>query len=388
MTLSQEFDNLLSPQERDYLSSAKTLGADLIAPNAKDWEYARKSPVDSLRKAISAGFASIELPISFGGLGFSYGVKMRLAEELSKFDLAFTFALIQHHNALVRVADLPRSVQSQEIIKRMLVGELIGCTAMSEPQAGSDFGSLQTVAKKVQGGWLLTGEKGWITNATVADVYLTYAQTDVSLGYKGIACFVVLANQPGFIRQPGYELHGAHATGVGGFGLKDYFVPDEMVLYFPGTAFKIAMQGVNRARIHVTAMNAGIVESSLAIAMQYGGNRKAFGKSLLDFQGLAWSLASVAADLEAMRSLAYRGARLIMSGEDALESAALAKKFGNDRALGAVAACMQAMGANGLKAEYPLARHLSAAKLLTYTDGTVEMMNERISAVGRKRYSE
>ena len=77
-----------------------------------------------------------------------------------------------------------------------------------------------------------------------------------------------------------------------------------------------------------------------------------------------------------------------MSGEDALESAAIAKKFGNDRALGAVAACMQAMGANGLKAEYPLARHLSAAKLLTYTDGTVEMMNERISAVGRKRYSE
>ena len=135
-------------------------------------------------------------------------------------------------------------------------------------------------------------------------------------------------------------------------------------------------------------MNAGILESSMTTAIQYGDKRKAFGKPLLDFQGLAWSLAEVATDIEAMRSLAYRGARLIINGEDALETAAIAKKFGNDRTLMGIAACMQAMGANGLRAEYPLARHLSAAKLLSYTDGTVEMMNERISTIIRKKYSE
>lgn len=384
MTLSQEFDNLLSAKERDYLSLARAFGVNTIAPNAKDWEYARKSPVDSLRKAISAGFAAIELPESDGGLGFSFGTKMRLAEELSKYDLAFTFSLIQHHNALVRVADLDSKEQSKKIIAHMLTGNWIGCTAMSESEAGSDFGALKTTAKKVAGGWVLSGEKAWITNASIADVYLTYAQTDVSLGYKGIACFIVLAKNSGFIRQPQYELHGAHATGVGGYGLNKYFVEDSLVLYPPGIAFKTAMNGVNRARIHVSAMNAGILDSSLQTALQYGEKRQAFGKSLLDFQGLAWSLANVATNLEAMRSLAYRGAVQIMSSEDAVQLAAMAKKFSNEHTLNGVVTCMQAMGANGLRAEYPLARHLAAAKLLAYTDGTVEMMNERIVAMMRK----
>jgi alkylation response protein AidB-like acyl-CoA dehydrogenase len=386
MTLTEEFDQSLSSPERDLLESAKSFGSSFIAPNAKDWEYARKLPINELREAINEGFGSIELPTSFGGLGFSYSVKMRLAEELSGFDLAFTFALIQHHNALVRVSELINSDHSRELVTNMLTGKLIGCTAMSEPEAGSDFASLRTVAKKVSGGWILNGEKGWIANATVANVFLTFAQTDASIGSKGIACFVVLSNEPGFIRKAGYELHGAHAMGVGGYGLVDYFVPDHYVLYGPGVAFKTALQGVNRARIHVTAMNAGILESSLATAVQYGNKRQAFGKSLLEFQGLSWSLANVATNLEAIRSLAYRGARQIMMGEDALESAAIAKKFGNDRTLEGVTACMQAMGANGLRAEYPLARHLAAAKLLSYTDGTVEMMNERISSVLKKKY--
>ena len=388
MTLTEEFDQSLKAAERNFLANAIQFGASHIAPHAKKWEYSRCSPEKELRDAVAQGFASIELPLDLGGPGFSFGTKMRLAEELSKFDLAFTFALIQHHNALVRVAELPPSKEAKEILQKMLSGELIGCTAMSEPEAGSDFAALSTNAKKVDGGWILSGEKGWITNATIADVCLIYAQTDESMGYKGIACFVVLADQKGFIRQPAYDLHGAHAMGVGGFGLDQYFVPDHLLLYGPGAAFKTALHGVNRARVHVTAMNAGILESSMATAIQYGDKRKAFGKPLLDFQGLAWSLAEVATDIEAMRSLAYRGARLIMNGEDALEAAAIAKKFGNDRTLMGIAACMQAMGANGLRAEYPLARHLSAAKLLSYTDGTVEMMNERISTIIRKKYSE
>jgi alkylation response protein AidB-like acyl-CoA dehydrogenase len=158
-----------------------------------------------------------------------------------------------------------------------------------------------------------------------------------------------------------------------------------MVIYPPGEGFKAAMNGVNRARVHVSAMNAGLLDSSLSTALKYGQERKAFNSSLLDFQGLRWSLVDVATDLEALRLLTYRGARLIDAGEDAQEAAAMAKKFGSDRTLQGVAACIQAMGANGLRADYPLARHLAAAKLLTYTDGSTEMMNERIGHLLRKR---
>lgn len=385
MTPTEEFDAALSPEERTFLERVKAFGETVVAPQAKEWEYARLPPVDILRRACREGFAGVELPKEFGGLGLRFSAKARMAEELGKHDLAFTFALIQHHNALVRVAESAQTEDARKLVARMLTGDAIGCTAMSEPDAGSDFSALATVARKVDGGWRLDGEKGWITNAAIADVFLTYAQTEPGSGSKGIACFIVTSDAQGFERQPAYEMHGAHAAGVGGYAMKDCFVRDAMLLYPPGAGFKSAMQGVNRARIHVTAMNAGILESALSTALHYGEQRKAFGKPLLDFQGLAWSLADVATHLAAMRLLAYRGAQLIDQGHDAVEAAAIAKKFGNDYALKGIAACMQAMGANGLRADYALARHLTAAKLLAYTDGTVEMMNERIVHLLRKR---
>jgi acrylyl-CoA reductase (NADPH) len=308
-----------------------------------------------------------------------------MAEEFSKHDLAFTFALMQHHNAMVRIAESAPHETARELVPRMLAGELIGCTAMTEPTAGSDFSAIATRARRVRSGWLLTGDKGWIANASIANVCLTYAQTDPALRNDGIACFIVRSDAPGFTRQPAYELQAAHAIGVGGFTLTNCFVPEAMLLYPPSEAFKAAMQSVNRARVHVAAMNAGLLDASLLAAVRYGAKRRAFDASLLDFQGLRWSLVDVATDLAALRLLAYRGARLIDSHEDAQEAAAMAKKFGNDRAHPGIAACIQAMGANGLRADYPLARHLAAAKLLAYTDGTVEMMNERIGYLLRKR---
>lgn len=385
MTSTEEFDAGLSPEVRAFIDRCRVFGQTEIAPYAKEWEYTRRSPLEALRRACDAGLSIVEMPKAQGGLGLPFSAKMRMAEELSKHDLAFTFALMQHHNVVARIAESASEAAAKALLPGLMRGDVIGCTAMTEPSAGSDFAAIATRAQRVEGGWRLTGEKGWIANAAVAGVILTYAQTDPVLGNRGIACFVVLAESPGFQRHAAYDLHGAHAIGVGGFVLEDCFVPDTMVVYPPGEGFKSAMNGVNRARVHVSAMNAGLVDSSLGIALQYSQERKAFNTSLLDFQGLRWSLVDVATDLEALRLLTYRGARLIDAGEDAQEAAAMAKKFGSDRTLAGVAACMQAMGANGLSADYPLARHLAAAKLLTYTDGSTEMMNERIGYLLRKR---
>jgi alkylation response protein AidB-like acyl-CoA dehydrogenase len=385
MTLTEEFDASLTADARDFLQRARLFAENVIAPAAKAWEYARRVPLDALQAACREGFAGVELARDSGGLGLPFSAKMRMAEELSKQDLAFTFSLIQHHNATVRIAESGTAAAAEKLVAKMLAGAAIGCTAMSESGAGSDFSAIRTSARKVADGWLLDGEKAWITNASVADVFLTYAQTDPALGSKGIACFIVTSDTPGFFRQPAYELHGAHAIGVGGYTMKDCFVADALLLYPSGEGFKEAMQGVNRARVHVTAMNAGILDASLSTALGYAAQRQAFGKALLDFQGLSWSLVDVATELEAMRLLAYRGARLIEQGTDAQEAAAMAKKFGNDRTLKGIEACMQAMGANGLRADHPLARHLAAAKLLAYTDGTIEMMNERLAHLLRKR---
>ena len=203
---------------------------------------------------------------------------------------------------------------------------------------------------------------------------MAYAQTDKSLGYRGIICLAIEAERPGFHREKPFELHGGHAIGVGGFRLVDYFAPDEAVLHPPGKAFKAALAGINGARAYVAAMCCGMLQASLETAVRYTQQRRTFGQPVIEHQGVRWKL------VDAARLLCYRAARLIDEGADAVMPAAYAKKFATDMAVQRIADCIQAMGANGLRADYPLARHLAGAKIAAYTDGSIEMMNERIGA--------
>ena len=262
----------------------------------------------------------------------------------------------------------------------MIAGDVIGCAGLSEPGVGSDFGGLEMKAERVAGGWKLNGAKAWITNAAVAGFSFVYAQTDKAQGWRGIACFAVEADRPGFQREKPFELHGGHAIGVGGFRLKDYIAPDDAVLQLPGQAFKSALAGINGARTYVAAMCCGMLQASLETAVRYTQERRTFGQPVIQHQGVRWKLVDAATDLEAARLLAYRAARLIDEGGDAVLAAAHAKKFATEMALRRIGDCIQAMGANGLRAEYPLARHLACAKIAAYTDGSIEMMNERIGA--------
>jgi alkylation response protein AidB-like acyl-CoA dehydrogenase len=140
----------------------------------------------------------------------------------------------------------------------------------------------------------------------------------------------------------------------------------------------VALAGINGARTYVAAMCCGMLQASLETAVRYTQQRRTFGQAVIEHQGVRWKLVDAATDLEAARLLTYRAARLIDEGGDAVLPAAHAKKFATEMALRRIADCIQAMGANGLRAEYPLARHLAGAKIAAYTDGSIEMMNERI----------
>ncbi|MBI3838333.1 MAG: acyl-CoA/acyl-ACP dehydrogenase [Planctomycetia bacterium] len=381
----EEFDLYLAPAEREMVERAKEFGQRVVAPGARAWEYERRHPTEALRAACAEGFCGIELSPAFGGRGLRFSTKMRVAEELARYDFGFAFSLLNHHNVTVRIA-AGKSALAERLVPRMLSGEAIGCSAFTEPGHGSDLVGLTTLATKVDGGWTLSGEKAWICNAAVADVIITLAQTSPVAGSKGIASFIVEADRPGFLRQSAYALHGAHAIGVAGFRLENYFAPDNALLDPPGTAFKATLSGINGARCYVAAMCAGMLESAIGHAVRYAGERQAFGRKVIEFQGLRWSLVDVQTDLAAMRLLAYRAARQIDAGQSAEESAAYAKKFAGDRTIGHIAACIQVMGANGLRSDHPLMRHLAAAKTACFTDGTTEMMNERLGKLMMHRY--
>lgn len=381
-----DFDAQLTPAEREIVERAREFGRRVVEPNAARWELERRVPLEALRAACAVDLARIELPQAAGGLGMSFGTKLRAVEELAKFDFAFAFSLVNHHNATVRISQAQPAVAAR-LLPRMLSGELIGCAAYTEPEHGSDLSGITTTAKKTDDGWLLGGTKAWITNAAVAGVAITLAQTEPGARSRGLASFVVEADRPGFTREPAYRLQGCHAIGAGGFRLEDYAVPGESLLDAPGEAFHRAITGINGARAYVAAMCAGMLDSAIQYAVQYGARRQAFGHKLIEFQGLRWSLVDAETDLAALRLLAYRAARKIDSQDTADEDAARAKKFAGQRTLVHLAACIQALGAHGLSAEHPLVRHLLAAKTACFTDGTTEMMNQRLGKLLESRYA-
>ncbi len=377
-SITAEFDAALSQPERDLIARARAFAETQVGPNAARWEWERKHPTDAVRAACTEGLHIVELPAAQGGLGLSFSAKLRMCEEIARHDYAFAFSLVNHANATTRLARDGSPALVERLLPRMLSGDVIGCAGLTEPGAGSDFAAIQTRARKVAGGWILDGAKAWIGNAAVAGVVATYAQTDPSLGSKGIGCFAVEAERPGFLREPPFALHGGHAHGAGGFRMENYFVPDDAVLQLPGEAFKMALTGINGARAYVAAMCCGMLAASIETATAYTNERQTFGRKVIEHQGVRWKLVDALTDLEAARLLTYRAARLIDRRADAVLPAAHAKKFATEMALKRIADCIQAMGANGLRAEYPLSRHLACAKIACYTDGSIEMMNERI----------
>ncbi len=383
--LKQHFAAFDGPA-RDFLEKVGAFRRSVVQPRAAGWEAARQVPVEVLREAADLGLLGVETPIARGGLGQGFRVKLAMAEELARGDMAFAFSLVNTQNVASRLAASPAPRHRETYAPALLRGELFGATALTEPHAGSDFSAITTRARRVEGGWVLNGEKAWITNAAVADLFMLYAQTDPEAGWRGIAGFLVDARRPGFERGEPYALMGGHAIGVGGFRLRDYFLPEEDALSAPGEGFKLALNLVNGARVYVAAMCAGMLASSLETALDYGAGRKTFGQPVIRHQGVNWALGDVANDLEALRGLVWPAGERIERGDDPVMAAAHAKKFAGRVTVPGITACIQAMGAAGLREEYSLGRHLACAKIAGYTDGSTEMMNERIGSTLLRDY--
>jgi alkylation response protein AidB-like acyl-CoA dehydrogenase len=361
--------------ERKLIEAARAFAADHIAPHAESWELERRVPSGIFTAAAKAGLTGILVPRAAGGAGAGYRTACRIVEVLAAADFAVTFALWVHGNVSNGIARNGTPEQVARFVPAMLAGERVGAFCLTEPGAGSDATAITTRARPIDDGFEITGDKAWITNGAVADVFVVYAQTDPALGWRGIAAFIVDGEPSGLARGTPYTMLGGHAMGVTDLTFAASPVPGADVLLGPGDGFKGAMAGITMARVFVAAACCGMLADSLRTAIHYGAGRQAFGKSILSFQGLQWELADVATDLEAARRLTEHAAAALDAGEQPVTAAAHAKKFATRAAMAGVAACMQAMGAAGLKTEHPLARHLAAAKAAEYLDGTTQIQN-------------
>ena len=366
----------ISDRELNVVNAARAFARDEVEPNAGAWEAAGGVPREVFRAAAARGLCRLTVPESMHGHGLGMPAVALVAEALATACMASAFALIVHNNLARGITRYGSTTQRQRWLPGLMAGEQIGAFLLTEPQGGSDAAAMTTTAQRDGHAWRLDGTKAWVSNAATADLLSVYAQTDASAGWRGIACFIVAAGAPGVIREPAYRLLGGHALGTGGFRLEGCRVSADDVLVGPGEGFKAALAGVDFARITVAAMCCGMLGRSLDVALEHGAGRRTFGKPVLEHQAVQSLLADAATDLEAARLLTARAATVLNDGTGHHTlAAAHAKKFATRAALSRIADCMQAMGANGFRAEYPLARHLTAAKMAQYLDGTTEIQN-------------
>ncbi|MEM9061440.1 MAG: acyl-CoA dehydrogenase family protein [Pseudomonadota bacterium] len=362
------------------ISRARDFARDTLAPNVEAWERARQFPLEAFAAAAEAGLTAIETPSAFGGLGLPFSVKAEIAEILGGVDFGLAMAILNTQNVAAKITrDAPRGV-AERYVPDILAGRRLGCTALTEPSAGSDFAAITTRAERDSDGWVLHGEKAWIINAAAADVIVLYAQTEPGSGGKGIAAFLIDGQREGFRRLPAFDVAGEFTIGSGGFRLDGYRASADELLQPPGQAFKSALGSINGARIYVAAMCCGMVASCLKTAAVYGRARQTFGKRLVDHQGWRWALAEAETDLAAARIMVREAASLIDNSVPAMTEAARTKIFATRMATRHIPALAQLMGAEGLRSHYPFGRHQIGARMASFTDGSTEMLLERLAA--------
>lgn len=359
------------------LAIAQRFADEQIAPYAQQWEQDRSQPLSTLRAATQ--LTGLLVPTALGGQGLSKTELAKIAEVLAAADLGVAFALVVHNNLMNAVATLGSSHLQQTYLPKLANMEMLGAFLLTEAGAGSDAAAIETTAKQTTDGWVINGAKAWVTNAQHANLLSVYAQTNPGSGARGIAAFLVPADTPGVTRNAPYSLVGGHSMGTGSFDFAQCEVPSEALLAPPGKGFKAALSGIDLARAVVAAMSCGILGASLDLAITHCKTRQLFGSKLADKQGMQWQLADVATDLHAMQLMAYQACELLDAGAPATLAAAHAKKFATRQLLSGVAQCMQALGANGLRQDTPLARHYAAAKIAQYIDGTTEIQNVVLS---------
>ena len=358
------------------INRVKAFCRDHVAPHAAAWERDRHYPAEAMLAAGQAGLTGLMVPREHGGLGLGLADTSGAVAIIASHDMGIAFALKVHANFTASLATAQETYRRQ-YLDDLLAGRLIGAFLLTEPDVGSDATAITTRARRDGEGWVLEGEKAWVTNGVAAGLLKVFAQTDPSLGWRGIAAFLVEADADGVERLPAYGMLGGHSCGVCGFRFSGVRLDDAAMIHAPGEAFKGAMKGINIARAGVAAMSCGMMEAALNAALNSVAERRAFGGTLADKQGVQWMLADAATDLEAARLLTREAVERFDRGEDAMIACAHAKKFATRVAWKAIADCMQVMGARGFRidGDHPVARHLACAKMAQWLDGATEVQN-------------
>jgi alkylation response protein AidB-like acyl-CoA dehydrogenase len=350
-----------------------------VRPLVREMDEHAKFSKTLLTQLFELGVMGIEIPESEGGAGGTFFHSVLVVEELSRVDPSVG-VLVDVQNTLVINAILRWA--GPEMKKRLLprlAGGTVGAYALSEAVSGSDAFALQSRARQDGDHFVLQGRKLWITNANEADLFIVFATINPEAGYRGITAFLVERGTPGFTIGKKEDKLGIRASSTCELILEECRVPASNVIGEVGKGYKVAIETLNEGRIGIGAQMLGLAAGALEHTVAYTRERKQFGKTIADFQGVQFQLARAATDVEAARLLVYNAARLRDLGKPFLTEAAMCKIFASEVAERVASLAVNLFGGNGFVKEYPVEKLYRDAKIGQIYEGTSNLQLQTIA---------
>ena len=373
-------DFSLTEEQKMLKAMLRDFAARELEPVAARIDETNEYPAEEVKKIADLGLMGLTIPEKYGGSGKGKVEFCIAVEELTRASAAAAaYFRVSLSLGIVPVIMHGTEEQKQKYLPAHAGGEKMACFGLTEAGAGSDPAGIETTAARRDGGYVLNGNKLFISIGEQAEIAVVFATIDKSLRHKGITAFIVDKGTPGFAV-------GKHENKMGFRGLsstelifEDCFVPEENRLGEEGRGLKIALEALDVSRITVGAEAVGISQAALEAAISYAKERQQFGQPIANFQAIQWMLADMATQVEAARLLTYYAAYLCDQGMPFLKEAAMAKLYASEASSFVTNKAIQIHGGYGYTKDYPLERYLRDAKLTEIYEGTSEMQRMTIA---------
>jgi butyryl-CoA dehydrogenase len=373
-------DYLLTDEQKMIRDLARKIAEEKVRPVAAKYDQTEEFPRDVLKVIADSDLFGLFIPEEYGGMGVSVFNLCLATEELSRACGGIAVCYAASALGTFPIVLFGNEEQKKKYLPDLAKGKTIAAFGLTEPEAGSDAGSIKTTARKEGNYYVLNGTKHFITNGSEAQVYTIVAMTDKNKGARGASAFILDKGTKGFSFGKKEDKMGIRASVTSELVFNECKVPAENLLSKEGIGFILTMKTFDMSRPGVAAQALGIAQGALELAVKYSRQRVQFGKSISSFQGIQWMLADMATEIEAARALVYASARMIDSGaKDVGKDSAMAKLFASDVAMKVSTDALQIFGGYGYMKDYPIEKYMRDAKITQIYEGTNQIQRNIIA---------
>jgi butyryl-CoA dehydrogenase len=364
----------LTDEQRLISESAREFADREILPRVRENDRAGRFDRALASKLGGVGYLGAPVAEEYGGRGLDYIGYSLIVEQVGRADSsARTVVSVQTSLVCGSIERWGTEEQKKEWLPRLCSGEALGCFALTEPDTGSDAANLRTRAKKTDSGWVISGNKMWISLGNFAEVALVFAQTDPERKHRGLACFLVPTASEGYSSEEIHGKLGLRASDTAEISLDEIEVPDEAMLGEVGDGFKVAMSALDSGRYSVAAGCVGICDGCVDASVAYATERKQFDVPIASFQLVQELIAEMIVKRDAARMLVWRAGELKDRGEPSTVETSIAKLYATESAVECANAAIQVHGGSGYVDDYPVERYLRDARVTTLYEGTSQI---------------